>query len=93
MTIEELKEIGKKSYILLTHEEFDKLKKDAECTERTTDEYARIAREEIKKRREIEKQLAEKDKEIEELKKDLKSQKCLTDLYLTIAGTKKMLQK
>lgn len=28
-----------------------------------------------------------KDKEIEELKKDLKSQKCLTDLYLTIAGT------
>lgn len=35
----------------------------------------------------LQQQLAEKDKEIEELKKDLKSQKGLTDLYSTIAGT------
>ena len=36
---------------------------------------------------ELKQQLAEKDKEIEELKKDLKSQKGLADLYSTIAGT------
>lgn len=35
----------------------------------------------------LEKQIAEKDKEIEELKKDVKSQKGVADLYLTIASS------